>query len=423
MIRNVLPSTFSDSDCDDHHAELDHRHRIEVSLGAGRPGLRATMFPDHEPYRAWANFEFIALDGSINEVDLLLLHPHGLLPGRDQEPPRPRLRRRRHLDLGDRWPARHRRQPADRGQPQGEEAAALLQQQRACQKKGAFPSSSRWSSVGPDLNCELRDNAASASACGTGSPPGQPARPGLMAAVIRRGVPRARPHAQGDARPPLAKVISQAMEQAGIRPSQRHRKVSDYLLERLIEEGPGLPGLGGQPRPDHRRQAARPPLPRRARPRAEDRQMIERAALRDFQLLETLQHPGVLRAHGFTEHEVGPAIIFEHDPLSLRLDHFLTQHRDRLRVDIRLDLVRQIAEVVRFAHEKKVVHRALCPQSILVTDPEAPARGSRCSTGRSATGQGTPRPAARRTSPPPRTSNGWSRTPSTAYMAPEAVSG
>src|SRR5437016_1720239 len=35
-------------------------------------------FPDHEPYRAWANFEFIADDGSINEVDLLVLSPRGL---------------------------------------------------------------------------------------------------------------------------------------------------------------------------------------------------------------------------------------------------------------------------------------------------------------------------------------------------------
>src|SRR5437868_3779956 len=34
-------------------------------------------WPDHDPYRAWANFEFIALDGSINEVDLLLLTPRG----------------------------------------------------------------------------------------------------------------------------------------------------------------------------------------------------------------------------------------------------------------------------------------------------------------------------------------------------------
>jgi hypothetical protein len=40
--------------------------------------------PDREPYRAWANFEFIADDGSINEVDLLVLTPRGffLVAGR-----------------------------------------------------------------------------------------------------------------------------------------------------------------------------------------------------------------------------------------------------------------------------------------------------------------------------------------------------
>src|SRR5262245_62958625 len=33
--------------------------------------------PDHEPYHAWSNFEFIADDGSVNEVDLLVLAPGG----------------------------------------------------------------------------------------------------------------------------------------------------------------------------------------------------------------------------------------------------------------------------------------------------------------------------------------------------------
>lgn len=33
--------------------------------------------PDHDPYRAWSNFEFIAADGSINEVDALVLTPKG----------------------------------------------------------------------------------------------------------------------------------------------------------------------------------------------------------------------------------------------------------------------------------------------------------------------------------------------------------
>jgi hypothetical protein len=33
--------------------------------------------PDHDPYRAFALFEFIASDGSINEVDLLAIVPTG----------------------------------------------------------------------------------------------------------------------------------------------------------------------------------------------------------------------------------------------------------------------------------------------------------------------------------------------------------
>jgi hypothetical protein len=33
--------------------------------------------PDCDPYRVWANFEFIADDGTINEVDILVLTPRG----------------------------------------------------------------------------------------------------------------------------------------------------------------------------------------------------------------------------------------------------------------------------------------------------------------------------------------------------------
>ena len=38
--------------------------------------IRARL-PDHEPYRAWSNFEFIAGDGSVNEVDLVVLTKKG----------------------------------------------------------------------------------------------------------------------------------------------------------------------------------------------------------------------------------------------------------------------------------------------------------------------------------------------------------
>jgi len=35
--------------------------------------------PDHEPWRAWSNFEFIDDEGRVNEVDLLVLTPAGLV--------------------------------------------------------------------------------------------------------------------------------------------------------------------------------------------------------------------------------------------------------------------------------------------------------------------------------------------------------
>ncbi|MFZ4083892.1 MAG: protein kinase domain-containing protein, partial [Pirellula sp.] len=108
---------------------------------------------------------------------------------------------------------------------------------------------------------------------------------------------------------------------------------------------------------------------------SDERQTIERAARREAELLEMLHHPGVLRREGFTEHELGPALIFEHDPTAMRLDHFLTQYHDQLAVDHRLDVLRQISEVIRFAHDKRVVHRSLSPQSIIVGQSDKVAKG------------------------------------------------
>ena len=60
--------------------------------------------------------------------------------------------------------------------------------------------------------------------------------------------------------------------------------------------------------------------------------------------------PGCCGAEGFTEHELGPALIFEHDLKAIRLDHFLAESHEHLTVDQRLDLLRQVTEVMRFAH-------------------------------------------------------------------------
>ena len=327
-----------------------------------------SQFPDHEPFRAWSNFEFIADDGSVNEIDLLVFTPQGFFLIEIKS--RPGLLRG---DAGTwTWETEGKLftydNPYQLANSKAKKLRSLLQRQKACKGKGQVPfiEAIVFCSA-PELRCELQGNARyhvclrDVAAAGD-----KPARPGIMAAIKRRECDGLDPNPRGTHDRPTGKMVAQAMEQSGIRPSQRSRKVSDYVLDSLIDEGPGyqdwlathstLKNIKRRVRIYNVRTGAS----------EEERQTIERAARREAVLLETLQHAGILRREGFTEHELGPALIFEHDPQFMRLDHFLTLRHALLTLDQRLDLLRQIAEVVRFAHEKRIVHRALRPQSILV---------------------------------------------------------
>jgi serine/threonine protein kinase len=384
------------------------------------------QFPSHEPYRAWANFEFIADDGSVNEVDLLVFTPQGFFLIEIKSRPG-RLRG----DAGTwTWETDGKLTTVDNpyqlANSKAKKLRSLLQRQKACKSKGQVPFiEALVFCSATDLHCELqgtarhhvclRDRAAEAE---------KPGRPGILAAIKRRECDGLDPYAKGTHDRPTAKMVAQATEQAGIRASQRSRKVSDYELDQLIDEGPGYQDW----------QATHSTLKnvrRRVRiynvrtgATIDERQTIERAARREAELLESLQHPGVLRREGFTEHELGPALIFEHDPKAIRLDHFLTQSHEHLTVDQRLDLLRQIAEVMRFAHEKRIVHRALCPQSILVTvldDGRHQVKVFNWQVGYRSEGTTTSSSASRVISATSHVDRLVEDT-STAYMAPEVIS-
>ena len=328
-------------------------------------------FPTHEPYRAWSLFEFIALDGSVNEVDLLVFAPYGFFlveiksrPGRVSG------------DAGTwTWETDGRLASTDNplklANLKAKKLADLLNHQPAFKRAGRVPFIEPLIFLSaPNLQCDL---------AGTGrlkvclrdrdAADGSPARPGIMAAIRRRECPGLETlpgRAQLDR--PTAKLVARAIDQAGIRQSNRQRRVSDYLLEQQIDEGRGFQDWQGShvQLPGTKRRIRIYPV--RTDASEEVRRTHERAAIREFQLIENLQSPGILRAVQYTGHELGPAVIFEHDPAAIRLDHFL-QERDReLALSTRLDLVRQLAEVMQYAHKKRVVHRALSPRSILVLD-------------------------------------------------------
>lgn len=329
------------------------------------------QFPAQEPYRAWSNFEFIATDGSINEVDLLVFTPQGFFLIEIKSRPG-----RLYGDAGTwTWETNGRlytsNNPLIATNTKAKKLKSLLERQRACRSKGQIPFiEALVFCSAPDLRLELQETARYRVCLRDLIPTGtRGARSGIMAAMLERDCPGVDPQSRGIYDRSTVRMIGQAMEQAGIRSSERHRKVGDYKLDHTIDSGPGYQDWAATHTQNLKaKRRVRIYLVRTEAAEA-DRKMIERAALREFRLLETLQpHPSILRCDNYTEYELGPALIFEYDPSAIRLDHYLAQQKDSLSVNVRLNLLRQVAEVVRFAHEKKVVHRGLSPQSILVTE-------------------------------------------------------
>lgn len=325
-----------------------------------------SQFPTHEPYRAWSNFEFVADDGSLNEVDLLAFTPQGFFLVEIKSNPG--------VLTGDTytwtWQKDGHQKVVDNplflANQKSKKLASLLQRQRAFDKlRVPFIEPLIFCSA-ENLQCQLQGNARFRVCLRD-----QGNRAGIMAALKRRkclGLPE---QARGTLDRPMAKAVSRGLEQIGIKPSLRSRRVGDYELQGMIDDGPGYQDFLGK------HVALKDTLRRvriylvQAETGQEQRMTLQRAAEREFRLLQSLEHPGVLRAMEFTSHDLGPAIIFQHLPTAIRLDHYLIQKKAQVSDDIRLALMRQITDTIRFAHEKHIVHRALSPRAILVMNPES----------------------------------------------------
>jgi serine/threonine protein kinase len=107
----------------------------------------------------------------------------------------------------------------------------------------------------------------------------------------------------------------------------------------------------------------------------EQRRAVERAARREYQVLQRITHRGIAQAVQICDHHGSPAILFHHDPADLRLDSYLAVHGERLTREVRLDLVRQLAEAVRYAHGRSLYHRALAARSDFLDELRAGVSG------------------------------------------------
>ncbi|SOE66883.1 serine/threonine protein kinase [Burkholderia sp. D7] len=323
--------------------------------------LRANL-PDRDSWHVWTNFEFIDDEGKVSEVDALVLSPAGLFLVEIKSRPGV-LRGDTHSWT---WITDGRSSTYDNplvlANRKAKRLASLLRRQPAIMKAkirlpfvepAIFLSSS-------SLACQLEGLAKSATF--QHGRPGALDDPGIVGALSNGITTRATMPVDAT----QARAIARGLAEAGIRPSNKHRQVGDYRLIRLIADGEGFQDWEASHvsiDTVHRRvriytvATASSPEIRAAR---------LRQARREFEVLEGIDHPGILRVKDYKETELGPALIFDHDPKAVRLDHLLREKGKTLTVTQRLQLVRDVAETLKYAHANRLYHRALGPQSILV---------------------------------------------------------
>jgi serine/threonine protein kinase len=332
--------------------------------------------PDHDPYRAWSNFEFQTQDGAIYEVDCLVLTKQGfwLVECKAYEG----------LIQGDSgtWTIRgsnHTKavdNPVLLANRKAKALSSILKSQKAM-KGLKLPWLDPLVFLSADnLQCELSGVARNHVVLkDQPAKDGKPETKGVLQALINRQAQGVNQYLNDVIDSKVSRSISLAIEQSGIRPSQRSRRVGDYILQNLIMDGVGYQdylakhaGFADQEIYCRVRQYT---IAKAAS--EEERKKLKRIAEREFTTIQGLDHQGILPVLGYKDHENGPALFFKYqDPNAIRFDHFLISHGEKLEASQKLEFLRQIADSIRYSHNKRVIHCSLSPQSILVSNPDKP---------------------------------------------------
>lgn len=332
-----------------------HPHEQEAVLFA------LGEIPDRDPYLAWALFDLVDPSGRRYEIDLLVLGYHALYHVEIKG-----YRGRVRGDVVD-WTITDpsgrsfvRENPYRLANHKSKVLASMLEaklgRQRPRVETLVFLSS-------PEAKVEL------AGAARTGI-----VTRAELARAIQYGEFAGQPAHKPDAIDrPRAREILRALGELGIKPSQGALRLGSYAFGELLEEGPGYQDhLATKEHLSDLHRRARSYLVAQSAT-AERRDQLRRAAQREASTLTAIgDHPNILRLHDFEPEGPlgGPCLLFEHLEGAEPLDAFLRRN-PTLSFDERFGLLEQITDALAYCHRKKVLHRALCPQAVLVRDLDA----------------------------------------------------
>src|ERR1051326_8160032 len=260
--------------------------------------------PDLDPYRAWSNFEFIADDGTINEVDLLILTPVGFFLVE--------IKSWLGMLKGDlmTWVVEHEGRLHTHDNPlllanrKSKKLASLLRRQKAAKDiRVPFIEPLVFLSH-ENMRCHLPEGSRTRVTVRDRENASAAYPPGIIGALTNRAFEGSPDTPQTRIDRPVAKAIATAIEQAGIRESNRSRRVGDYLLRELLFDAPN--GVYQDWLGEHvqSKEARRVRIYTMSRASSEEaRELTKRAANREYQILSALVHPSMPQVETPIQHE------------------------------------------------------------------------------------------------------------------------
>ncbi|TAF23825.1 MAG: BREX system serine/threonine kinase PglW [Verrucomicrobia bacterium] len=326
--------------------------------------------PASSAIQVWSNFEFMAEGGAIYEVDTLLVGPWGAFLIEIKSLPGVITSQAGSWIWRDGTTYKTRDNPLPLANRKCKALKSLLERQAAFKRaKVQVPF------IEPLIFCSDENNVLQLQGpqangvCLRDRPDGSV--PGIIGAISRREAPGLRSFQRAPITKDQIRAFVTGVEQVSLNPVQKVRKAGDYVLDGLFHDSPL--GTYQEWLGHHVRIKSGPRLIRvylEGLQGETERSTLRRAAEREFQILERMEHPGILRVDTLTETESGPALVFRWQEGAQRLDHYLAGLAQPLTADAALDILRQITEAIAYAHRKKVIHRGLSPQAIIVIPGE-----------------------------------------------------
>lgn len=163
-----------------------------------------------------------------------------------------------------------------------------------------------------------------------------------------------------------AKILTDLIARLGV--ERREREVGNWILHahEIVNEGSDSYDLVATYRPMQERQAlVRIPITPPDASHSEREQQLK-IATHELRLMSKLSHEALILPVDVLELEEGAALVYDYDEEFQRLDLWMEDQENGVVLHQQLDIIRQIAEALDYAHRNAVVHRDLSPGTVWV---------------------------------------------------------